>query len=377
MKTALTYDQEANRLGFREFVEREIRPHAAGFDRSEKIPSSVIQKLAGQRYLGAVLPDEFGGRAMDSVTLGLLNEEIGRGCSSVRSLLTVHHMVAIAILKFGTAEQKQFWLPQMATGQAISAFALSEPNVGSDAAHVETSAVLDADLYVVNGEKKWITAGQIADLFLVFAQCEGKPTALLVPRQSENLSIKAITGLLGVRGSMLASLRFEDCRVPKENVIGRLGLGFSHVAASALDYGRFSVAWGSVGIVQACLEASLQHANERKQFESLLKDHQLVRRMITGMMTDLRAARLLCLHAAHLRESAGPELTVETLIAKYFAARAAMKAARDAVQIHGALGCTEESPVSRYFRDAKIMEIIEGSNELLQQTIAQYGYFNL
>lgn len=376
MRTELTPEEEASRLGFREFVESEINPHAGEFDRTERVPPLLIQKLGQQGYLGAGLPLESGGRHMTVVTIGLLNEEIGRGCSSVRSMLTVHHMVSQVILKWGTAEQRQLWLPRLADGQVIAAFALSEPNVGSDAGHIETSATLGRDSYVLNGEKKWITSGQVADLFLIFAQCEGKPCSFLVPRSSAGLSVKPISGMLGVRASMLAELRLENCRVPVENLVGRVGFGFSHVAASGLDYGRYSVAWGCVGIVQACLEECLKYAGERKQFGKPLIDHQLIRRMITNMMTSLRAARLLCLHAGHLRASGSPDSIVETLIAKYFASRAAMKAATDAVQICGALGCSGESPVSRYFRDAKIMEIIEGSTEIQQITIAEYGLFN-
>lgn len=377
MRTALTPQQEAARLTFSEFVEREIIPYADEFDRAERIPSTLIQKLAKQGYLGANLPKESGGGGMDAIVLGLLNEEIGRGCSSVRSLLTVHHMVAQAILRWGTGEQKQRWLAQLASGQIIAAFGLSEPNVGSDAGKVETSATLDSDGYVLNGVKKWISFGQVADLYLIFAQCDEKLCAFLVPRTAPGLSIRAIGGLLGVRASMLAELRLGDCRIPKENLIGKVGVGFSHVATAALDYGRYSVAWGCVGIARACLEACIQHTSERRQFGSLLKDHQLIRRMVSDMMTNLRAARLLCLNAGQLREAGDPEALVETLIAKYFASRTAMCAARDAVQIHGALGCSDESPVSRYFRDAKIMEIIEGSNEIQQLTIANYAHLGL
>lgn len=286
-------------------------------------------------------------------------------------------MVAQCILRWGTPQQRQFWLPRLANGQAIAAFALSEPGVGSDAGQVEASATLDGDFYVLNGQKKWITFGQVADLFLVFAQCEGKPCAFLLPRDSPGLSVRPIAGLLGVRASMLAVLQLETCRVPRENLVGRVGFGFSHVAASGLDYGRYSVAWGCVGIIRACVEACLQYSGERKQFGKLLRDHQLIRRMITEMMTSLRAARLLCLHAGYLKENGSPDAIVETLIAKYFASRAAMRAATDAVQIHGALGCSEESSVSRYFRDAKIMEIIEGSNEIQQLTISEYGSLSL
>ncbi|MEP6911792.1 MAG: acyl-CoA dehydrogenase family protein [bacterium] len=377
MTTALTPQQEASRLSFREFVEGEIAPHAGEFDRTERLPRPLLRKLAEQGYLGACLPQANGGSGMDAVTLGLLSEEIGRGCSSVRSLLTVHHMVTLGISRWGTGEQKDQWLQRLASGEAIAAFGLSEPNVGSDARRVETSATLDGNAYILNGEKKWITAGQVADVFLIFAQSEGNPCAFLVPRNTSGLSINPITGMLGVRASMLAALRLENCRIPRENLVGKVGFGFSHVAASQLEYGRYSVACGCVGLARACLEASVKHSGERLQFGSFLKDHQLVRRMITDMLTNLRAARLLCVHAGQLIEDRSPDAIVETLIAKYFASRMAMRAAGNAVQIHGALGCSDESPVSRYFRDAKIMEIIEGSNEIQQLTIAEYAHLDL
>jgi glutaryl-CoA dehydrogenase (non-decarboxylating) len=373
MRTILTPKQELARLAFREFVEREIVPFADTFDREERLPPEIITKLAASGYLRAALPEKSGG--MDAVTLGLLNEEVGRGCSSVRSLLTVHHMVVIAVSRWGSERQKKDWLPPLAGGETIAAFGLSEQNVGSDARQVETAATRVGDSFILNGEKKWISFGQVASLFLIFARCEGRPCAFLVPHDADGFSTRSMTGLLGVRASMLAELRLTECRVPQESLIGGVGFGFSHIAATALDYGRYSVAWGCVGIAQACLDACLSHARERKQFGSLLKDHQLVRRMLSDMMTEVRAARLLCLHAGHLKELGDPAAIPETFIAKYFASRTAMRAASNAVQIHGARGCSAESSVARYFRDAKVMEIIEGSNEIQQLTIAEYGYF--
>jgi glutaryl-CoA dehydrogenase (non-decarboxylating) len=370
----LTPRQEAERLACREFVEREITPHAARFDREQRIPPALIQTLAARGYLGAPLPAESGGGGKDMLTYGLINEEIGRGCSSVRSLLTVHDMVGRAIARWGAKAQKAYWLPKLASGQTVAAFALTEPSVGSDARRVETSAVLQGDSYVLNGEKRWITSGQIADLFLVFAQSEGQPVAFLVERDTAGLSLTPTTELLGTRASMLAELHLKDCHVPAENVVGKVGLGFSHVASVALDQGRYSVACGCVGIAQACLEACLEYTSQRQQFGSLLRDHQLIRRMISDMATNLRAARLLCLHAGYLKDDGDPGAAVETQIAKYFAARAATQAASDAVQIHGANGCSPDYPVARYYRDAKVMEIIEGSNEIQQLTIAEHIY---
>jgi alkylation response protein AidB-like acyl-CoA dehydrogenase len=360
-------------LACREFVECEIRPHAARFDREQRIPLELIQAMAARGYLGVPLPVK-GDGGKDMLTYGLINEEIGRGCSSVRSLLTAHDMVGHAIARWGAQQQRECWLPKLASGQSVAAFALTEPNVGSDASRVETSAVRQGDSYVLNGEKRWVTSGQIADVFLVFAQCDSQPGAFLVERGAAGLSLTPATELLGTRASMPAELHLKDCRVPSENVVGKIGFGFSHVAASALDQGRYSVAWGCVGIAQACLEACLQYTSQRQQFGRWLRDHQLIRRMVSNMVTNLRAARLLCLHAGYLKDAGDPGAIVETQIAKYFASRAAMRAARDAVQIHGANGCGPDYPVARYYRDAKVMEIIEGSNEIQQLTIAEHVY---
>lgn len=374
MKIELTTQQKDAQAKFRAFVDEEIVPHANFYDQEERTPPKLIEKLANIGYLGAVLPKEFGGKGMDMITFGLLNEEIGRGCSSLRSLLTVHSMVSYALSKWGNKSQKEYWLPKLASGEVIAAFALSEPNVGSDAKSVETTATLSGDSYVLNGQKKWITYGQIADVFLVFAQCSGKPSAFLVEKNSPGLSIQPISGMLGVRASMLAQLHFRNCRIPEENLVGKLGFGFSYVASSALDYGRYSVAWGSVGIAQACLEACIQYTSQRKQFDVYLKEHQLIRQMITEMIANVKAARLLCYQAGYLKEISDPNSIIETSIAKYFASTTATKVANDAVQIHGANGCTSEYSVARYLRDAKIMEIIEGSTQIQQITIADYGY---
>lgn len=359
---------------FRAFVDAEVNPRADAYEREERLPSTLIKSVAEQGYLGLTLPLEFGGSGMDMLACGLLNEEIGRGCSSLRSLLTVHGMVAHAILKWSNREQRARWLPRLAAGQTLAAFALTEPEAGSDAKSFAMSATRDGDAYILDGRKKWITFGQIADLFLVFAQCEGRATALLVERETPGLDIKPITGLLGVRASMLAELCFDGCRVPQQNLVGREAFGFSCVAATALDFGRYTVAWGCTGIAQACLETSLAYTSQRKQFGVYLREHQLIRQMITDMLTNVKAARLLCYRAGQLKDAGAPSAIMETIIAKYFAARAATQAATDAVQIHGANGCSSDYPVQRYMRDAKIMEIIEGSTQMQQITIASYGY---
>jgi hypothetical protein len=211
-------------------------------------------------------------------------------------------------------------------------------------------------------------------VFLLFAQVNGKVTAFLVESDAPGLSIIPITGMLGTRASMLAELHLEDCTVPKESLVGGIGFGLAPIGTSVLDIGRYSVACGCVGIAQACLDATLSFTSSRTQYGTPLKEHQLIQQMVTDMITNVRAARSLCQHAAILKDKGDPASPMETFIAKYFASTIAMKAASDAVQIHGALGCSSEYPVQRYLRDAKVMEIIEGSTQIQQITIAGYGY---
>jgi alkylation response protein AidB-like acyl-CoA dehydrogenase len=307
MKLELTAKQKDAQSEFRAFVNEEIIPYASQCDREEHTPPQLIKKLALRGFLGAAIPEKNGGSGMDAIAYGLLNEEIGRGCSSLRSLLTVHSMVAHVLCKWGSQYQKEHWIPKLASG---------EPG----------------------------------------------------------LSIKPIVGILGTRASMLAELHLDDCQIPQENLVCRQGFGFSHVASSALDRGRYSVAWGCVGIGQACLEACLQYTSQRQQFGVYLKEHQIIRQMISEAIANVKAARLLCYQAGYLQEIGDPRSISETSIAKYFASTMAVKVASDAVQIHGGNGCSSDYPVERYFRDAKIMEIIEGSTQIQQITIAESGY---
>lgn len=372
MWIALSDAQREDRQRFRSFAEERVAPNAARWDAEERLPMEIIHELRERGFLGAPFPKAVGGQDMDSITYGLLTEELGRGDSSVRTVLTVHDMATSAVLRWGNPYLKEEIVPQLASGEKFCAFALTEPNVGSDARNIETEARVDGDDFVINGHKKWISFGQIADYFLVFAHCDGKLAAFLVPGDTPGLSRRPSPSVIGTRATLLAEIDFEECRVHKQNLVGRLGFGFSHVALAGLELGRYSVAWGSVGLAQACLEACMAYTAERRQFGAFLNEHQLVRRKLTDMITNTRAARLLCFRAGTLRELADPGATTETMIAKYFASRTATRSASDAVQLHGANGLSDEYPLGRYLRDAKVLEVIEGSTQIQQIAIARY-----
>jgi alkylation response protein AidB-like acyl-CoA dehydrogenase len=266
-------------------------------------------------------------------------------------------------------------LPKLATGEVIGAFGLTEPNIGSDARNIESSAIKQDDgSYILNAQKKWISFGGSASLFVVFAQVDNQPTAFLVERSMNGFSSERIKGMLGFRSANIANLSIENVHVPASNVLGRSGFGFSHIASTALDHGRYCIAWGCVGLAQASLEASMSYAGSRQQFGKPIVEHQLIQEMLTEMIVQTKAARMLCLHAAFLKIKGEPALIMETSTAKYFASRVAVTASNSAVQIHGANGCSADYPVQRFFRDARIMEIIEGSTQMQQIIISRAGH---
>jgi hypothetical protein len=369
----LTPEQRAGREAFKAFADAVIAPRAARCDRDEVMPPEVVGDLAAQGYVAASLPAAAGGGGLDMVSYGLLTEELGRTCSSVRNLVAVEDMVAFSIFRWGTQAQKERWLPAITSGEAVAAFALTEPDVGSDAAGVATVATPAGGGFVLRGTKRWISFGEIADVYLVFARCGGLHTAFVVGRDTPGLTVTPMRGLLGLRGSMLAEIAFDDAALPGDSVLGRPGLGLDFVASAALDLGRYSTAWGSVGLAQACLEASVRYAGQREQYGSAIKDHQLVQRMLADLLTGTMAARLLCYEAGVARAKGDPDAVNRTLIAKYHASRTANRAASDAVQIHGANGIGSDLPVERHYRDAKVMEIIEGTTQIHQTIIGRYA----
>lgn len=363
-----------DRASARAFVDAYIVPYANEFERDGYVPEELLEQMSAVGIWAPFLSPELGGAGMDMVTLGEVHEEVGRGCSSVRSLLTVHTMVSWALQRWGSPVQRDRWLPALGRGEVLGAFCLSEPEAGSDATGIRTSATESGGGWVLNGTKKWITNGQRADLFLVFARTAGSIGAFLVPRASVGVQVRPIPEILGTRASMLGEVSFHDVSLGPDALLGPSGFTAGMVLTGTLDLGRYSVAAGSVGIIQACLEASAAYTARRKVGGIALRELQLIQAKVSDMVTDVRAARMLCAEAGRLKDAGDSATIMATWVAKYFASTAAARHASEAVQIHGANGCGPDYPVARLYRDAKVMEIIEGSNEIQRITIAGEAY---
>ena len=349
-----------------EFGQRH-RGAAGRWDQDGRLPIDVIRELAANGWLGAAVPGAFGGSGLDPLALGELCAGLGAVCSSVRSLITVQSMVADAIAHRGTAQQRDTWLPPLAGGTALAALAATEEDAGSDLAAVRTRIEPCPGGLRITGRKLWVTFGGLATVFLVLGRSDAGPTAVLVPRDTPGVTVHPIRGQLGLRAAMLADLDLDAVVVPAENQLSRAGAGLTHVVAAALDHGRFSVAWGCVGMAQACLDLSARHAVTRPSADGTLAGRQLVRRLVSNMVAGVTAARLVCEHAAYQRRAFSRPDT--TMLAKYLAATTAARITRDAVQVLGAAGCAPGNAAERFFRDAKIMQIIEGSDEICQTHI--------
>ena len=367
----LTESQRARQREFSAFARLEVAPFAADWDRKQRLPGSVIEKLAQSGYFGCSIPREFGGQGWDLVTFGLLNEALGRFCSALTDVLTVQTMVSTALLKWGGAEQRQTWLRPLAEGRITAAFALTEPTAGSAVQAISTNLVPSDDGFALNGTKKWISWAQFADVFLVFAKLGERPVACMVPRESAGLAIEPIRDLMGFRAAGLAELQFENVRIPAANVVGKPGFALSHVAQHGLHFARLSAACSALGLLRGCFEESTAYAATRRIDGAAAGDLGMIRTLIARMGTDLSAARALCYEACQSADERLPEAIESVLIAKYFASRAAVRAASDAVQIHGAAGCHASAAVSRYYRDAKVLEIIEGTTQVHEDILGK------
>jgi alkylation response protein AidB-like acyl-CoA dehydrogenase len=369
----LSEDQHAQSRAFREFVSLNVEPFAEAWDRDQEMPRSVISQLGEAGHFGVTLPGEYGGQGGNAVTFGLLNEAVGRGSSALTDVITCQAMVSMALLKWGTPVQKARWIPSLARGETIGAFALTEPGAGSDTQSLATrfdERSNEGEL-VLNGGKKWISCAQFADIFLVFGMLGPRAVACVVEKGTPGFSIEPIRDLLGFRAAGLAELHFENVRVPAASVVGKPGFGLSHVAAVALHYGRISTACSGAGLLRGCLEESVSYAATRVIGTQTVGDLGMIRSLLTRMRADSEAARLLCESACHAEDEGLPDAFEKALLAKYFTSRAAVRAASDAVQIRGASGCHGSSPVSRFYRDAKILEIIEGTTQIHEQILGR------
>jgi alkylation response protein AidB-like acyl-CoA dehydrogenase len=374
MELGLSDEQVAVRALAAEFVDREVLPHAAAWDRAESVDLAVVPRLAKLGFLGMTIPEAYGGAGGDHLTYCLVVEELGRGDSSVRGIVSVSlGLVAKTIATFGSEEQKRDWLPRLCSGEALGCFALTEPGSGSDAASLATRAVRDGDDWVVSGSKTFITNGTWADVALVFARTGGPGprgiTALLVPTDSAGLTRREIRGKLGLRGQATAELSFDGVRVPDRCRLGEEGRGF-RVAMAALDKGRMSLAAGCVGIVEGCLRAALGYAGERVQFGRPIAGFQLVQELLADMSVEADAARLLVWRVADLIDRGQP-FTTEAAKAKLFASEAAVRAANAAVQVFGGYGYVDEYPVGKYLRDARVTTLYEGTSQIQKLLIGR------
>jgi alkylation response protein AidB-like acyl-CoA dehydrogenase len=370
----LTPEQQMARRTAREFCDKEIVPYARDWDRAEEMDRGIVDKLAELGFLGAGIPEEYGGNPVDNVSYCLLIEELGRADSSVRGIVSVNvGLVAKTLLRWGDDDQRGRWLPKLCSGEALGCFGLTEPGHGSDAASLRTKAVRDGDEWVISGSKLFITNGTWAGLALVVARTGGEGpkglTAFLVPTGSEGFSASRVTGKLGLRAQDTGELHLDGVRVPDGNRLGEEGDGFK-VAMSALDKGRMSLAAGSVGIAQGCLEASLAYAAERNQFGRPIARFQLVQELIAEMAVETEAARMLTHRAAVLADK-GEKHTLESSYAKLYASEAAVRAANAAVQVHGGYGYIDEYPVGKYLRDARVATLYEGTSQIQKLLIGR------
>ncbi len=371
----LTDEQQLIRRTAREFTDNEIVQQAKQNAREHRFDLDLVAKLAQQGYLGAIVPREYGGAGLDYVGYGLVVEEIGRGCSSVRTVVSVQtSLVCSAILEWGTEEQKQRWLPKLCAGEWLGCFGLTEPDTGSDAAKQRTRAVKTDGGWAINGAKMWISMGNYAKLALIFAQTDQSLghkglACFLVDTDQEGFKPSPIEHKMGLHASDTASIALEDVEVSDEDVLGQVGDGFK-VAMSALDSGRYSVAAGCVGVCQCCLEESVKYAKEREQFGRPIASFQLVQAMIADIALKTEASRMLVWRAGFLKDRGRPN-TIETSIAKLHATEAAVECANTAIQVHGGAGYVDDHPVERHFRDVRVTTLYEGTSQIQKLIIGR------
>jgi len=369
-----TEEHQLIRQSVREFCDKYVSPIAEEVDRYGRYPKEVIQKIAEQELMGIYLPAEYGGGGADVMSYVIVIEEIARACASTSVVVAAHTSLAeYPIYEFGTEEQKKKYLPPMCKGEAIGAFALTEPGAGTDAGAMQTLAGLDGNEYVLNGSKIFITNAPVAGVIIVFAMTDKSKgtkgiSAFIVPAGSPGLVIGKHLEKMGIRGSLTSEVLLKDCRIPKENLLGAEGQGF-RIAMMTLDGGRIGIASQALGIAQAALDESIRYSKERVQFGKPIGGFQAIQWMIADMATEVDAARFLVYHAAWCYQQGLP-YSVEAAKAKMFASRVAVSQAERAVQLHGGIGYIKGTKVERLYRDAKITEIYEGTSEVMKMVIA-------
>jgi alkylation response protein AidB-like acyl-CoA dehydrogenase len=374
MDFALGPEQELIRRSAREFCEREVTPYAREWDRSETMDRAIVAKLGDAGFLGCALPEAYGGMGLDTVSYCLVMEELGRADSSVRGIVSVNNGLAgKTIARWGTEEQKQQWLPKLCSGEALGCYGLTEPGSGSDPASLVTRAERDGGDWVIGGSKIFITLGSWAGVALVFARSGGEGarglTCFLVPTDTPGFTARRIEGKLGLRAQDTAELFLDSVRVPDSARLGDEGAGFK-VAMSALDNGRISLAAGAVGLAQACVDAAVAYAGERRQFGKAIAAFQLVQELLADAAVETEAARLMAWRAAALAD-AGEPYTLAASQAKYYASEVAVRAANAALQVHGGYGYVDEFPVAKYLRDARVLTLYEGTSQVQKLLIGR------
>lgn len=374
MNFTLTKEQEMVRNVMREFAENEVKPIAAEIDETERFPRENVEKMARYNMLGIPFPEELGGAGGDELAYAIAVEELSRVCGTTGVILSAHTSLGCwPIYKYGTEEQKQKYLVPLAKGEKLGAFALTEPNAGTDAAGQQTIAVEDGDNYVLNGSKIFITNGGQADVYIVFAMTDKTKgtrgiSAFIVEKDFPGFTIGKIEDKMGIRASSTAELIFQNCVVPKENLLGEIGKGFK-IAMTTLDGGRIGIAAQALGIAQGALDETVKYLNERKQFGRPISKFQGLQWMVADLGTEIEAARLLVYRAAYNKANGLP-YNKEAAMAKLYAANTAMNVTTKCVQMHGGYGYTKDYPIERMMRDAKITEIYEGTSQVQQMVIA-------
>ncbi len=371
----LTEEQRMIRDMARDFAAAELAPNAERWEKDGWLDDQVLRQMGELGLLGMMVPEEWGGSYIDYTCYALAVEEIARGCAATGAVMSIHSSVGCApVLNWGTEEQKQHWLPGLASGEVLSCFCLTEPQAGSEANNLRTRAVEEGDHWIINGSKQFVSNAKRAGLAIVFAVTDpelGKKglSAFLVPTDTEGFEVERMEQKMGLKASDTCAVTLVNCRVPKENMLGPRGKGLA-LALSGLEGGRLGIAAQSVGIARAAFEAALKYAGEREQFGKPIREHQSVANMLADMHTQINASRLMVLHAAKLR-SAGQPCLSEASQAKLFASEMAERVCSMAIQVHGGYGYLEDYAVERHYRDARITQIYEGTSEIQRMLIAR------